>query len=222
MSLYLRQLPLGPMENFVYLVGDTDVKKCVIVDPAWELDRAWSEAEKDGYTVEGALITHGHFDHCNAVEELLAKRNVPIYVHPKELDYLDKGAPRGLYLDLPRDQVKPVKSGDKLTMGNTSITFLHTPGHTPGSQCFLVNEQLLSGDTLFLGTCGRCDLPGSNPSDMFDSLNRVIGQLPSTTTLYPGHNYSSSGTKATLGEEKKRNRFLTVHRLPDFLKMVGY
>jgi hydroxyacylglutathione hydrolase len=152
----------------------------------------------------------------------LAKRNVPIYVHPKELDYLDKGAPRGLFLDLPRDQVKPVKSGDKLTMGNTSITFLHTPGHTPGSQCFLVNEQLLSGDTLFLGTCGRCDLPGSNPSDMFDSLNRVIGQLPSTTTLYPGHNYSAKHTQGTLADERKANRFLTAHRLEDFLRLVGY
>lgn len=210
------------MENFIYLVGDTDVKKCVVVDPAWELDRALAIAETDGYSVEGALITHGHFDHCNAVEEMLAKRNIPIYVNPKELDYLDKGAPRGLFLDLPRDQVKPVKSGDKLTLGTTSITFLHTPGHTPGSQCFLVNEQLLSGDTLFLGTCGRCDLPGSNPSELFDSLNRVIGQLPSTTTLYPGHNYSSKGGHATLAEEKKSNRFLTVHRLPDFLKMVGY
>jgi hydroxyacylglutathione hydrolase len=73
MSLYLKQLQLGPMENFVYLVGDTDVKKCVIVDPAWELDRAWSEAEKDGFTVEGALITHGHFDHCNAVEEAVGQ-----------------------------------------------------------------------------------------------------------------------------------------------------
>jgi hydroxyacylglutathione hydrolase len=222
MSLYLKQLPLGPMENFVYLVGDTEVKQCVIVDPAWEIDRAWATAEKDEFTVVGALITHGHFDHCNAVEELLKKRNVPVYVNPKELDYLDQGAPRGLFLDLPKDQVKPVKSGDKLTLGNTSITFLHTPGHTPGSQCFLVNEQLMSGDTLFLGSCGRCDLPGSSPNDLYDSLNRVIGQLPPTTVLYPGHNYSAKGTKGTLSDEKKNNRFLTAHRLEDFLHLVGY
>lgn len=222
MSLYLRQLPLGPMENFVYLVGDTDTKTCVIVDPAWEIDRALAEAEKDGYKVEGALITHGHFDHCNAVEALLVKRNMPIYVHPKELDYIDKGAPRGLFLELPKDQVRPVASGDKLKLGNTEITFLHTPGHTPGSQCFLVNEQLLSGDTLFLGTCGRCDLPGSSPADLFRSLNGVIGRLPSTTVLYPGHNYSSRDTKGTLGNEKKSNRFFQAHRLEDFLKLVGY
>ncbi|MBL0250865.1 MAG: MBL fold metallo-hydrolase [Elusimicrobia bacterium] len=77
MSVYLRQLKLGPMENFVYLVGDTDAKTCVIVDPAWDIDRAWAEAESDGYKVEGALITHGHFDHCNGVENLLAKRTCP-------------------------------------------------------------------------------------------------------------------------------------------------
>jgi plasmid maintenance system antidote protein VapI len=119
--------------------------------------------------------------------------------------------------------VKPVKSGDKLTLGNTSITFLHTPGHTPGSQCFLVNEQLLSGDTLFLGTCGRCDLPGSNPSDMYDSLNRVIGQLhrpPQFCT--PATIIQPKDTKGTLADEKKTNRFLTAHRLEDFLHLVGY
>jgi hydroxyacylglutathione hydrolase len=89
------------MENFVYLVGDTDVKKCVIVDPAWELDRACAEAEKDGYTVEGALITHGHFDHCNAVEDLLAKRNVPIYVIPKNWTIWTKGRHGGCFWTCP-------------------------------------------------------------------------------------------------------------------------
>jgi hydroxyacylglutathione hydrolase len=222
MSLYLRQLPLGPMENFVYLVGDTDVKKCVIVDPAWEIDTAIAAAEKDGYTVEGALLTHGHFDHCNAVDTLLAKRNIPIYVNPLEMDYLDKGAPRGLFLDLPKDAVKPVKGGDTLQLGSTELTFLHTPGHTPGSQCFLVNGSLLSGDTLFLGSCGRCDLPGSNPSDLFASLNNVIGKLPVNTVLFPGHNYSTRALQSTLGDEKNNNRFLNAHRLEDFLRLVGY
>jgi hydroxyacylglutathione hydrolase len=222
MSLYLRQLSLGPMENFVYLVGDTDVKKCVIVDPAWEIDTAVAAAEKDGFIVEGALLTHGHFDHCNAVDVLLAKRNIPIYVNPLELDYLDKGAPRGLFLDLPKESMKPVKGGDTLKLGTTEITFLHTPGHTPGSQCFLVNGNLMSGDTLFLGSCGRCDLPGSNPNDLFTSLNSVIGKLPAGTTLFPGHNYSSRGVQSTLGDEKKNNRFLNAHRLEDFLHLVGY
>lgn len=222
MSVYLRQLKLGPMENFVYLVGDTDAKTCVIVDPAWEVDRAWAEAEADGYTVEGALITHGHFDHCNGVESLLAKKNVPVYVHPNELDFLDKGAPRGLFMDIPRGQVKRSNAGTVLTLGATKITFLHTPGHTPGSQCFLVNDRLIAGDTLFLGTCGRCDLPGSSPKDLFESLNGVIGKLPDETVLYPGHDYSRRGVSGPLGEERKHNKFFSAHRLDQFLRLAGF
>jgi len=221
MALYLKQLPLGPMENFVYLIGDSVVKKCWIVDPAWEIEKAWDTATQDGYTIEGALITHGHFDHCNAVEKLLAQKNVPVYVNPHETDYIDHGAPRGLFLDLPKDQMKPVRGGDKISLGSMELTFLHTPGHTPGSQCFLINGNLVAGDTLFLGTCGRCDLPGSDPVQMHHSLHNVLGKLPPETVLFPGHNYSSRGTQSTLGEEQEKNRFLSAPTLADFLKRMG-
>jgi glyoxylase-like metal-dependent hydrolase (beta-lactamase superfamily II) len=118
--------------------------------------------------------------------------------------------------------VKPVRAGDKIKLGATELTFLHTPGHTPGSQCFLVNGRLLAGDTLFLGFCGRCDLPGSDPKQLFESLNRVIGKLPGETVLYPGHNYSTRGANSTLKEERTQNRFLSAHTLGDFLRLVGF
>ncbi|MBL0349522.1 MAG: MBL fold metallo-hydrolase [Elusimicrobia bacterium] len=222
MPPYLRQIPVGPMENFCYLVGDPTVKKCWIVDPAWDVKTALDIAAADGYSVDGALISHSHFDHCNAVETLLAGRNIPLYVQPRELEYLEKGAPRGLFWDLPKDHVRPVKGGDTLSLGSTRLTILHTPGHTPGSQCFLVDGRLLSGDTLFLGTCGRCDLPGGNPHELFETLNGVLAKLPEDTILFPGHNYSSRGTQSTLREEKKENRFLSVHRLDEFLEKLGF
>lgn len=222
MPPYLRQVPVGPMENFCYLVGDPGTKECWIIDPAWDVAQVLDRASADGYTVSGALISHGHFDHCNAVDALLSRYNVPLYVHAREMDFLGRGAPRGLFWDLPADHVKPVQNAEKLILGRTSLTVLHTPGHTPGSQCFLVDGHLLSGDTLFLGTCGRCDLPGGNPKELFETLNGVLAKLPDSTVLLPGHDYSDRGTRSTLGVEKEENRFFQAHRLDDFLGKLGF
>jgi hydroxyacylglutathione hydrolase len=221
MSLYLRQMELGPMQNFVYLVGDSEVKKCWIVDPAWEVERAVAQAERDGYAIEGALLTHGHYDHCNGLESLLKIRHVPVYVQKEEPEISRLAGDTGIFGVLPKESLKIVKPGDKISLGGVQLTFLHTPGHTPGSQCFLVNNNLLSGDTLFLGTCGRCDLPGGNPMQLFESLNRVIGKLPSDTVLFPGHNYSPPDASATLESAKKKNRFFQAHTLEEFLGMMG-
>lgn len=221
MGLYLKQLELGPMKNFVYLVGDTDAKKCWIVDPAWNVEDAVAQAEKDGYSLEGALITHAHYDHCNALDRLLALRDMPVYAQAREQEIARAEAETGVFRPLPAGHLKTVASGDKISLGGTTLTFLHTPGHTPGSQCFLVADKLIAGDTLFLGTCGRCDLPGGNPYEMFDSLNRVIGGLPGSTVLFPGHNYSAEGTSAPLETERRRNRFLQAKSLGDFLDMTG-
>ena len=109
-----------------------------------------------------------------------------------------------------------------MSLGGTVLTFLHTPGHTPGSQCFLVEDRMVSGDTLFLNGCGRVDLPGSDPGEMFDTLNGAIARLPPETVVLPGHNYSSQGTTALLAEVRKNNRFLHAHALEEFLGMMGF
>ncbi len=210
-SLYLKQLEVGPMENFVYLIGDKNKRECVMIDPAWEVDTVLRKAKEDDMKVTGGLITHTHFDHCNGVKDLLEKTKSKIYVHKNESSFLK---------DVQSDIVG-VDSGYKLSVGDLTITFLHTPGHTPGSQCFLIENKLVSGDTLFIGACGRCDLPGGDPSQMYESLQR-LAKLNEQTVLLPGHNYADTPT-STIGEEKKSNPYYQVHSLKDFLtRRMGY
>ena len=165
-ELYLRQMELGPMQNFVYLVGDREAGECVVVDPAWEIDTIVRTAEADGVRITGALVTHTHQDHVGGsladwgmpgripgVEELLDRVRAKVYVHRAEREFL-----RGFGSDLVQ-----VESATDLAVGRFTITFIHTPGHTPGSQCFLVDGRLVSGDTLFIRACGRTDLPGGDP-----------------------------------------------------------
>ncbi len=221
MSLYLKQLEIGPMQNFQYLVGDAAAKKCWIVDPAWNVEDVLRTAEADGYSVEGALITHSHYDHCNAIDTLLKTKDMPVYLNKREVDINKKAVQTGIFGFLPEENLRFVVSGDKLTLGETTLTFLHTPGHTPGSQCFLVDNNLIAGDTLFIGTCGRCDLPGGNPYELFESLNNKLSKLPDDTVLYPGHNYSPEGITSSLGAEKRKNRFFHAHSLEEFLSKLG-
>jgi len=205
--LYLRQMELGPMQNFVYLVGDREKKEALLVDPAWDVKAALDQAAKDGFLVKGALITHTHFDHVNGLEDLLRATDGIVYVHKEEAEFL-----RGM-----KKNIKRIEGGEKIQVGSVEVTFLHTPGHTRGSQCFLVNEKnLISGDTLFINACGRCDLPGGDAEEMYRSLNR-LASLDESTVLYPGHNYADDAT-STVGDEKKFNPYLKISNLNDFLK----
>ena len=221
-AVYVKQLELGPMQNFVYLIGDPVARECVVVDPAWEIDTIVETAQADGFTLTGALVTHTHQDHVGGsleswgmpgriagLEELLAKVPVKVYVHKAEREFL-----RGLGSDLVK-----VDNHDTLAVGRLTLTFLHTPGHTPGSQCFLVDGRLVSGDTLFIGSCGRTDLPGSDPSEMYYSLTQRLAALPDETILFPGHNYG--GASSTLGDEKRQNRFMRFRSLSEFLAVMG-
>jgi len=227
-DLYFRQEAVGDMANFAYLVGSRSTREAVIVDPAWSVDALLDRAEADGMKIVGALVTHYHPDHCGGslwghsiegVSRLLARNPVPIHVNEHEAAGVQKvtGASPG---DLARHA-----GGDVVALGPVRVRLLHTPGHTPGSQCFLVEEEghpgaLVSGDTLFLGSCGRVDLPGSDPEAMYHSLNGTLRQLPDETLLFPGHLYSAD-PYSTMGEQKRRNPFLRVGTLEQFLGFVG-
>lgn len=219
--LVLKQIEVGPMANFVYLVGDQAKREILVVDPAWQIDTIFKITEKENLKIVGALITHSHFDHCNGIEELLARVNVPIYIQKEEANFLKSmGKSTDLFGALPEENLKKVGSGDKVRVGNLEITFLHTPGHTPGSQCFLIENNLVSGDTLFIRGCGRCDLPGSDPKKMYESLTQKLMKLPDDTRLFPGHNYAEEPT-SKLSEEKNKNPYLLCQSLETFLKMVA-
>lgn len=205
------------MQNFVYLIGDREKQECVMVDPAWDVASVLKEAEKEGMKIVGALVTHAHFDHVNGLDDFLKKVKAKVYCNRDEAEFLKSW----------HSELKPVDDGEKLSVGDIEITFLHTPGHTPGSQCFLIQGDspqkwglspfgcLVSGDTLFIQACGRCDLPGGDPEQMYYSLKR-LSELDEKTILYPGHNYSEDAT-STIGQEKRWNPYLQTPNLQDFL-----
>ena len=205
-DLYLKQMENGPMENFVYLVGSKDAREVFVVDPAWQVDTVLRVAKEEDLKIVGALVSHYHFDHTNGIEELLGALNVPIYVNKKDVPYLA----------VPGSLVKAVDAGTKVKAGNVEIEMVHTPGHTPGSQCFHVRGHLISGDTLFINACGRTDLPGGDAKELYHSLNK-LKKFGDATVLCPGHNYASK-SMVSLGEQKKTNPYLLCDSIENFLR----
>jgi hydroxyacylglutathione hydrolase len=206
-DLYLKQLELGPMENFVYLVGSAKTREVFVVDPAWQVDTVLRIAKEEDLKIKGALISHYHFDHTNGIEELVEAMDVPIYVNKKDVPYVDA----------QKDILKGVDPGFKVKAGDVEIEMIHTPGHTPGSQCFHVRGHLISGDTLFINACGRTDLPGGDPKELYHSLAGTLMKMDDSTVLCPGHNYSDQAT-VTMGHQKKNNPYLMCDSLENFLK----
>jgi hydroxyacylglutathione hydrolase len=223
-NVFFKQLELGPMQNFVYFVGDPVTRSLAVVDPAWEVDAILDEARRHDMEITHLLVTHFHPDHLGGrmmgmsvqgAADLLAKGvKAKVYIHKEEAPYVHR------VTDLSDSDLHKVEGGDVVSVGQVPVKFIHTPGHTPGSQCFLVGDALVSGDTLFIGACGRVDLPGSDPKQLYESLG-TLGKLPESTRLYPGHNYASEKS-STIGEQKRRNPFMRFESVEDFLAMMGY
>jgi glyoxylase-like metal-dependent hydrolase (beta-lactamase superfamily II) len=233
-DLYFRQLlagrqvarthPVaGQMANFMYLIGDPVSREALVVDPAWDVAGLVDLAQQDGYRITGALITHYHPDHVGgdlwgvSVEglgRLLALAPVPVYVNKHEAEGLK------VVTGVSDSDLRRVDDGDRLALGEHSILFLHTPGHTPGSQCFLVDGRLVSGDTLFVQGCGRVDLPGGDPEALYYSLTQKLAKLPPETVLFPGHHYGPSET-STVADELRENFYLRVRSLEDWRRLMG-
>ena len=207
-KLLLKQLEIGPMQNFIYFVGDKEKKEVVVIDPAWDVKLILESAKKEDLKITGALVTHGHFDHTNGVEDLLSKLDIPVYINNTEADFFK--------FKWGKENVKKVHAGEKLKVGNTEIEFIHTPGHTPGSQCFLINDNLVSGDTLFIDGCGRCDLAGGSVEQMFDTISNKLMKMKNNTIIFPGHNYASKKYD-TLENQKKTNPYMQYDNLMSFI-----
>ena len=221
-ELIIEQIQIGPMQNFTYLIGSRRTMEVAVVDPAWDIEGLMAMVNERGYKLTAALITHYHPDHCGGsfgsktvagVAELLATNPVKSYVHKLEADGVKK------VTGISDSDIVKVESGDKLKIGDVEVEMLHTPGHTPGSQCFKIKNTLVSGDTLFINGCGRVDLPGSNSEDMYHSIQK-LASLPDDTLLLPGHNYSDV-PNATMGETKKINTHLRINDLESWKMMMG-
>ena len=221
-DLLIEQIPIGPMQNFSYLIGSRRTREVAIVDPAWAVSDLLDHIEEQGFTPVGALITHYHPDHCGGsmmgqqvegLAELLERRPVKTWVHREEADGLRR------VTGVSESDLQRVDSGDILRIGDIEVQFLHTPGHTPGSQCFRVRKALVSGDTLFIQGCGRVDLPGSDPDAMFESL-RKLADLPDDTILLPGHDYGG-GANASLEDTKRQNPYLRIPTREMWREIMG-
>jgi glyoxylase-like metal-dependent hydrolase (beta-lactamase superfamily II) len=198
-QLFLHQLPLGPMENFVYLVGTEGERDIVVVDPAWDVDAIEKTCAIHCKRLSGILLTHSHKDHTNGVGELLQRRDLPVYVQRTEIDFSDE-------LKNFQDALRPLAPGDPVPLGGVAARAIHTPGHTPGSQCLHAGDALLSGDTVFVNGCGRCDLRGGDPTQMFQTLSQTLRKLPGATRLFPGHDYGDVQV-SSLDRETNRNPY---------------
>jgi glyoxylase-like metal-dependent hydrolase (beta-lactamase superfamily II) len=231
--LYFRQLLTGrdiarsdpvarQMLNFVYLVGDRETGEAVAVDPAYAPEEVLDVLAADGLRLTGVLATHYHPDHVGGemmglsivgISRLLELADVPIHVHRDEARFVS--AVTGV-----TDALVGHDSGDTVMAGSVPIELVHTPGHTPGSQCFLVDGKLVAGDTLFLEGCGRTDLPGGDPEQMYLSLTQRLAKVPDDTVLYPGHLYSADPS-ASMGDTRARNYVFQPQSLEDWMRYFG-
>ena len=200
-------LELGPMENFIYLIKDNATGRTAVVDPAWDTQAIIKTANRNNMRITDILLTHSHHDHINGIADILEQYDCQLHLTRAEAKFW------GSHMDLPTLH----HGGDHIQLGKTDIQVLLTPGHTPGSACFLINDQLITGDTMFVYGCGRCDLPGGDPEQMFDTLRALKNKLPGNTNTLPGHNYSVK-THCTLDEQNNGNPFLHIHEQDEFVK----
>ena len=233
-QLYFRQLLSGrdfakedvlarQMVNFTYLIGDRESGEEVAVDHAYDVGGLLDQLAEDGMRLTGVLATHAHPDHVGGgmmgysiegLSDLLERASVPIHVQRDEARSVVRQT------GVSGADLVEHSSGDVVKVGDVSIELVHTPGHTPGSQCFAVGGNLVSGDTLFLEGCGRTDLPGGDPEAMYESLTTRLARFGDETVLYPGHFYAADPF-ATLGETRQYNYVFRPRSVEQWLTMFG-
>ena len=198
------QIEVGNMQNFTYILEDEDTDDAIVLDPSWDLEEIQKVIEKNNLKVKYIVNTHHHFDHTIGNEYMTKITSAKIIQHSAST--------------LKNDMT--VSDGDKIKFGNSEITVFHTPGHSKDSICLVSDGKIFSGDTLFVGNCGRVDLPGGSAKELYHSLFDIICKMDEKLDLYPGHNYGSSPS-STLGKEKKTNFVLQPRTEQEFLEFMN-
>ena len=196
----VRQMRVGTMQNFVYLLADELIREAIAIDSGWETGPIVKQAANDGMHVKFAVATHNHFDHTSTLQELAGKLDAKVVAHENS----------------PISHDLSVRDGDTLSIGDKSVRVVYTPGHTEDSICLYDGENLFTGDTLFIGNCGRTDLEGGSSEKMFRSLHDIILKLPAETTIYPGHDYGDVPFRK-LGKEAGLNPTLSARSYSEFV-----
>ncbi|HEY3175544.1 MAG TPA: MBL fold metallo-hydrolase [Candidatus Polarisedimenticolia bacterium] len=211
----LIQVEVGHMQNFNYLAGCGQTGEAALVDPAWEVDRMLERAAAEGLVVTHLLVTHTHHDHVEGLASAWSRTGAMIHVHELEAPAA-AACLRAQGEDAGATAIREVVDGSVIDVGSLAIRVMHTPGHTPGAVCYLVPRGVITGDTLFVGRCGRTDFPGSDPEAMYLSLRR-LSELPDDTIVYPGHNYADWPT-STIVRERTSNVHMSAPDREEFLR----
>lgn len=202
--MIVHQLLVGNMQNFTYVVVDEETDEGIIIDPSWELEKIQEIIMRNGIKIKFIVNTHHHFDHTLGNQAMAKETKVPIIQHEAS--------------SLPHDI--SVKNGDKIKFGNSELLVIHTPGHSKDSICLVGDGKIFSGDTLFVGNCGRIDLPGGSAKELYHSLFDTLYRLDDSLTLYCGHHYGHKPV-STLGDEKSSNFVMQKRTEEEFLQMMG-
>lgn len=200
------------MQNFSYIVCDEKSKEVVVVDAGWEIEKLIEIANNNKLKIEKIILTHSHFDHVQKADELAEKTNAGVYFHEFEFDEIKKFIKNDI-------KIIKLKNNDEINVGNLKIKAIHTPGHTPGAICLLVQNKLITGDTLFVNAIGRTDLAGGDAIKLFESLQK-LKKLDDDVEVYPGHDYGEIPF-STIGGEKKTNPYFMCSTKEQFLNLLG-
>lgn len=199
--MIFEQIPVGQMQNFSYLIGDEASKEAAVVDPAWENGKILELARKEDLNIKFILVTHSHYDHIDGVKGVVDATDAAVYVHSDDSLEIEK---------LNIEKIKKIKNNEIIEIGKMKIKVLHTPGHSPGSVCYLLDNKIVTGDMLFVEGIGRIDLPGGDIEKMFNSLQK-LKELDGKIEVYPGHDYGSRKS-STIAYEKKNNAYMKASK----------
>lgn len=211
--MIFRQIHVGPMQNFSYIIGDEKTKEAALIDAGWESDKLIGIADKEKLNIKKIILTHSHYDHVQKADELASKTNAAVYFHEDDFNEIKRA------MKNPVIKLHKLKNNGEIEVGNIKIKVIHTPGHTPGGICLLADKKLLTGDTLFVNAIGRTDLAGGDSVKLFESLQK-LKKLDDDVEVYPGHDYGEIPF-STIGGEKKTNPYFKCSTKEQFLNLLG-